>query len=250
MTLSESQKLMYQPLNRLLSQIYSSFPNQKKIPSTELLNTFLNTSNKNNKLLKFIPQDQKLQFPELGYEQRIYKHGLIATRENNWHDFFNAMVWLMFPKTKSALNAIHFHEEAKQKDNKRSRKRDLLTLFDENGVIVIANKKISELIKNHHWQQLFVHNKELWQNGEIKLHTFGHALYEKYLNPYIGMTAHAIIIENDSETDTNLDILISSNMLLKDKTDLMPLPLLGIPGWHTNQNSEFYNNQNYFRKKS
>ena len=31
------------------------------------------------------------------YESRIAETGEIATRENNWHDLFNALVWLSFP---------------------------------------------------------------------------------------------------------------------------------------------------------
>ena len=73
-------------------------------------------------------------------------------------------------------------------------------------------------------------------------------MFEKYLNPYIGMTAQALLLET---SDENVDQFISEGILnrkiLLSKAELSPLPVLGIPGWHPNQNNEFYANKNYFR---
>ena len=57
------------------------------------------------KPLVFTKQSAELLDDGMHYEQRIFQRGLIATRENNWHDLFNAMMWLKYPKIKSALNA-------------------------------------------------------------------------------------------------------------------------------------------------
>ena len=40
------------------------------------------------------------------YETRIAEAGQISTREN-WHDFFNALQWLSFPKAKSVMSEMH-----------------------------------------------------------------------------------------------------------------------------------------------
>ena len=53
--------------------------------------------------LRFVAQDDALPFPALGYAQRIASHGLIVTRPDNWHDAFNALTWVLFPRTKLAL---------------------------------------------------------------------------------------------------------------------------------------------------
>ncbi|MBL8391935.1 MAG: DUF3025 domain-containing protein, partial [Candidatus Accumulibacter sp.] len=37
----------------------------------------------------------------LDYETRIWLTGEVATRPDNWHDFFNALVWFAFPNTKA-----------------------------------------------------------------------------------------------------------------------------------------------------
>ena len=41
------------------------------------------------------------------YECRIWDSGEVETRPDNWHDFFNALVWLSFPQTKIAVSAAH-----------------------------------------------------------------------------------------------------------------------------------------------
>lgn len=63
--------------------------------------------NANAKSLSFNPQygisDQ------LGYEAYIYKTGEIPTRDN-FHDFFNALIWLRFPLIKQTLNHLQYKE--------------------------------------------------------------------------------------------------------------------------------------------
>ncbi len=247
---TESEQLMYGPLKTLIKSSYPDFltRNLSNLPSVNKLNNLLKQTNLNNKPLKFINQDENLLFPELGYEERVYNHGLIAHRHTNWHDFFNALAWLKFPKAKSAINAKHFQEIKRQTSNLRSKKRDLLTLFDECGVIVFANENIKNLIQQHQWKELFINHRNSWLKGKIKVVTFGHAMYEKYLNPYIGMTAKALVI---NPIITNVDQYLASNLLndvlLLCSKDLLPLPVLGIPGWYKSQKNNFYSNSNYFR---
>ena len=241
---------MFQPIKPALSDVMPEKwqGNAEMLPSCETLNKGFLFQNRNQKPLKFVCQDDNLPYLSLGYEQRIFEHGLIATRKNNWHDFFNAMVWKTFPKTKSAINAIHSQEIEKQKDSLRSNRRDILTLFDECGIIVIAEENVTQLIKNHHWYDLFIKNKQHWLDGTIKVITFGHAMYEKYLTPYIGMTAKALLV---SQKVDNIDKFLATKIIndecLIQKRELLPLPVLGIPNWYEAQNEAFYANKKYFR---
>lgn len=247
---SKQEKLFFHPLTKVINSCYPAFIHRdlSQLPNSSLLNKNFTQINANDKPLKFVQQDGGLGFPNLGYEQRIYHQGLIATRKNNWHDFFNAMVWHAFPKTKIALNAIHIKEINVQTTSVRSRKRDLLTLFDECGVIIIANDSILSLIKEHKWQQLFIDHKKSWISGDIKVITFGHAMFEKYLSPYIGMTAQALLLEKEPDNlDSFLNSQLIDNQLLQTKKELSPLPLLGIPYWSDHQTSLFYANKDYFR---
>ena len=72
------------------------------------------------------------------YELRIHDEGIVPMRVANWHDFFNAVVWLTFPHIKSALNRGHARELRSNLASTRNRRRDALTLFDESGVLVFS----------------------------------------------------------------------------------------------------------------
>ena len=43
----------------------------------------------------------------LDWERAIAATGCVRLREGSWHDAFNALAWLAFPRTKAALNAVH-----------------------------------------------------------------------------------------------------------------------------------------------
>lgn len=259
---TDQQRLMYAPIAQWLNEALPgeqqrdiNSADESQLPNTSVLNQGFNAVNTNNQTLHFVTQNEDLPHAQLAYEERIFLHGIIATR-NNWHDYFNALVWKRFPHIKSALNAIHHQEMIKQSGSQRSRKRDLLTLFDECGVIIIADQPVLDMIKNHQWQELFVENKELWLTGEIQVITFGHAMFEKYIQPYIGMTAQALLFSSEqfntnkiTDIDDHIGQCLVNNTLLQSKAELSPLPILGIPDWHDDQDQQFYANTQYFRPK-
>lgn len=223
-------------------------------------------------------QDNTLPFPEMGYEERVYKKGIISTREENWHDLFNAFIWLLFPKTKVLLNELHMQELKKQPGKKRTPARDAITHIDESGIIIASSDaSLLAALKNHQWQEVFVQSRELWlqdglQDGlpegnkekqKIGAFVFGHGMYEKAFKPFIGFTGKAYCLEVDKDfyqqdkmaqyrmLDQLLCHDIKQKNSLNDSSQLSPLPILGIPGWSKNNESpEFYENKNYFRAKS
>ncbi len=75
------------------------------------------------------------------YERWIFESGDIPTRAKNLHDFFNALIWVNFPRAKFALHkkALVFHTEWQESEHyqagKRSPLQDRLTCFDEGGVV-------------------------------------------------------------------------------------------------------------------
>jgi hypothetical protein len=200
------------------------------------------------------------------YESRIYLKGELQTRLANWHDFFNAMCWLQFPKTKAALNALHF-ERSKNRPagTNRSPLENAITLFDECGAVIVADdESILDLIRHHQWQDLFWHHKAAF-GKHIQCYVVGHAMHEKSLTPYIGMTAHTVVLKQSSdffeqdypEQLKAIDQTISDawlgklpNHKIERPRDLQPFPLLGVPGWWgQTQDEAFYSNDAYFRSK-
>jgi hypothetical protein len=195
------------------------------------------------------------------YEVRVYELGEVQTRADNWHDLFNALVWLTFPKTKAVLNAHHYREiRARRGEPHRGTARDVLTLFDEGGVIVAAaGPELPALLRDFRWKELF------WRRRadvlrSMRFHVFGHAIYEKALEPYPGVTAKALILEVPralldaplaqqlAELDARaVDHFRSENSLASTRA-LPPLPVLGVPGWaRANESEAYYDDASQFR---
>ncbi|WP_455208623.1 DUF3025 domain-containing protein [Kaarinaea lacus] len=219
----------------------------------------------NGKYLRFVAQGDKPQRLEEGYEPRIYLQGEIQTRLHNWHDFFQVLVWRMFPKTKTAVNELHYGAIKKRLENdpechQRSALENALTQFDECGAVILSSEpELLRLIKNFEWQTLFwQHRNKIHQ--QLKCIVFGHALYEKALNPYIGLTAHSILVPVTPQfltqsidqlvaaTDAALTSLFQPNPRITTPGDFSPFPLLGMPGWDArNEQKSYYENTRYFR---
>jgi len=222
------------------------------------LNDYEAIFKKNNMEVKPVPQSEVIRCFEEQYEPRVYLKGELQTRLKNWHDFFNALIWLKFPITKKMLNALHYEQaRLREAGSNRSTLENRITQFDECGAVIVSNdQKLLDLIENHQWQDLFINEMQQFDSN-LQCVIFGHAIFEKAMNPYIGMTCHCILI-NDSKllNDVHqgnfeaLDKKIAifwKNAHKIENLKLKPLPLLGIPGyWHL-QNSEFYKNTSYFR---
>ena len=56
---------------------------------------------------RLVSQTPDLLADGLHYEQRIAERDQIATREANWHDLFNALIWIRHPAIKRAMNVRH-----------------------------------------------------------------------------------------------------------------------------------------------
>jgi Protein of unknown function (DUF3025) len=207
-----------------------------------------------------VAQSTAIESFEDQYEPRVYLKKELQTRTENWHDFFNAMIWMNFPQTKKMLNSLHFNTASNRKPGtNRSTLENRITQFDECGAVVItSNKALLELIRNHQWKELFIEHKDSFEN-EIKCVIFGHAIFEKALTPYIGMTCHCILIEDKKllkaaqEADyTSLDLHLAElwEHTISNKVERFnALPVLGIPGYWSDQSVNFYNNEKYFRSK-
>lgn len=210
--------------------------------------------NRSGSTICFLPA-AKLQ--GVDYERHIFETGQVSTRENNWHDLFNAMVWCRLPRLKATMNALHYEQLLLQKDGRRGRLRDALTLLDESGVLVSSsNIEVLNALACRDWDTAFVTCRESWAE-ETQVLVCGHAILEKFLNPYKSVTAHALLIQvPDRITDEDTDRLLASSLRkpgwLDSPACLSPLPLMGIPGWWTatKQDPSFYGDRDVFRLMS
>ncbi|HUX90038.1 MAG TPA: DUF3025 domain-containing protein [Gallionellaceae bacterium] len=215
--------------------------------------------------LRFVPQESGRMGFEAQYEPRCYLSGEVQTRSDNWHDLFNALVWLTFPRAKAAINTRHYQaliHGADASGSQRGRVRDMATLLDESGVIVVcANAELAELLHTFQWQELFWQRREQVRSA-MGFYIFGHGLYEKTLQPYVGMTGQGLVL-HVSEDFFNLALAAQLHYLdvrlaeyLHDPVhclsprELNPVPLLGVPGWSPeNEHATYYENTSYFRAR-
>ena len=203
--------------------------------------------------------------PGAAYEAFIHAHQQIPTR-NNAHDFFNGLCWLRFPKTKRRLNQLQAQAiEQNGIQAQRGPLRDAITLMDENAVLLFAPETVWRALRNKDWPSLFLTHRSDWQRCRMVI--FGHALLEKLLTPYKGITGHVLCLPlpdkllrrdastemphaqqliRDADTDDWLSEQVSADFL--QTKPFTPLPMLGVPGWWPdNENPEFYADKNVFR---
>ena len=179
------------------------------------------------------------------YELKVFRTGEVETRPDSWHDFFNALVWLAFPRSKARINAMHAAAMARE-EGKRGPLRDLLTVFDEGGAIVLCDDaQLIALLNKGEWKKLF------WESRERVLHAmriavFGHAVMEKAVEPWPGIACKALLVRPGIDLDEAVHAWLGTLKPGASPRDLGPVPVFGYPGWAA-QDEAFYDDARYFR---
>jgi hypothetical protein len=123
-------------------------------------------------------------------------------------------------------------------------------------LVLATDPSLLDDLRSFRWKRL------LWERRQqvltsMRFFVFGHALFEKALRPYVGLTAHALLLTVPLDflsaplaaTLAAADRLASRAIASIDTPRaLSPVPVLGVPGWwHENEEAAFYDNANYFR---
>jgi len=258
-----SRALPFAPLRPFMSRLRDD-----KFPGLAELNGLLANRDsairvRNGQALRWVPQSQgKLPF-DAQYEPRCYLQGEVQTREYNWHDLFNALVWMRFPRAKAAINARHYAalcDAGGGAAKGRGATRDAATLLDESGVIVAcASPDLGRLLREFRWKELFWERRAQLPDA-LDFCLFGHGLYEKALKPYVGMTGQGLLLDVGSDyfampaeqraayLDELLAAYLDDPAHCSNTRELTPVPLLGIPDWdECNADPAYYDNTAYFR---
>ena len=258
------QSVLFTPLHPLLLDFKAS-----DFPRVDDLNALLAARRptitvQSGLPLRFVAhQPEKLPF-EMQYEPRCYLHGKVQMRSEAWHDLFNALVWMTFPKAKAAINARHYLDltSASGNPNRRSAVRDTVTLFDESGTVVAcADTGLGQLLRDFKWKELFWQRRQQ-VNASMGFYLFGHGLYQKALQPYIGMTGQGLLVVVEQQffswplarqlgyLDERLAAYLNAPEHCRNTRELAPVPILGVPGWATgNLREDYYDNISYFRSR-
>lgn len=212
--------------------------------------------------LRFAAQDQRLLSDGLHYERRIAQQGIIATRPNNWHDLFNALVWASYPKLKLALNRLQVRDLGKGPRGNRTRYQQSLTHVDEAGLLVATEHDfLLDAIDGHDWHGLFAVQRAAW-GTHICVHVFGHALFDLARKPHLTLAGKALLFkvppgfcglpfhDRAQRLDACAAQAVSEGRLAADPADMPSLPLAGIPGWRAdNEHADFIRHAPCFRPK-
>jgi hypothetical protein len=214
--------------------------------------------------LRFVAQTPALLADGLHYEERIARLGRIASRENDTHDAFNALMWLGHEALKRAMNARQVADIARVGPKQRTRGQCALTHFDEAGAIVwLSDAALVSAWNAHDWRTLFVTHRDAW-GARIAVTIIGHALFDFALDHDEAPVAKAlaVLVDADDIAERNRDAVIASwpeaeasiartiaaGRWLADPQELRPLPLAGIPGWNDGgQSDDFYASAPCFR---
>jgi DUF3025 family protein len=194
-----------------------------------------------------------------GYDLFIETTGLIPTRPRNWHDFFNACIWARFPRMKLRTLARSVEERRARLQPKRSALSNWLTHFDECGLVVRTNEpELLAMIRQLRWRELFIEQRRLLER-RARVACFGHATLEGLREPHLGLMGKALLwhdpdFDPDRDPDDDvpaLDAWLEARLQQGTPPRLHPLPVLGLPGWHSpNQSASFYDNRDYFRERA
>lgn len=215
----------------------------RNAPSLDLLNSFSeekNLKSESGKPIRFVPPSASDPY----YEVHLYETGRVQTRPDSKHDLFNALAWLAFPKTKARINAMHA-AEIPNEGGRRGRLRDMLTIFDEGGAIVVGGEAIRVLVREARWRELFVE-----RHRDFRIVVVGHAVLEQALQlstrPHPGITCKVIFADASRDLDAQAAHWLATTG--KTPRDLPPLPVFGYPGWFPGSGQPaFYSDESYFR---
>lgn len=122
------------------------------------------------------------------YEASV-NEGRVPTREGSWHDTFNVLAFLAWPRAKRALHARVAalqvmrrqrggEPSRRQAPAPRSREEDALTLLDETALVVLADAEAAlafdEARRGAAWGEVTA----LVEAKRLQIRWFGHALLE------------------------------------------------------------------------
>jgi len=184
------------------------------------------------------------------YEAGILATGQVPTRARNWHDLLNALTWLALPHTKCALNAVQC-QALDVTAPQRGPLADAATLFDESGMVLAGpDPSLAVDLAARRWRRALVDRRSDW--AAVTVIAVGHAVLEKLLAPWPGITAKCTFLELPASPDVKgVDEALArlwGQGGITQPTDLFPLPVLGVPGWWPeNENPGFYDNEKIFR---
>lgn len=119
------------------------------------------------------------------YDGRITRLGEVPTRERDWHDFFNALCFMTFPRAKRVLHRRQYGllsrritPGSSRLPSTRTSEQDALTLFDEGGAVIAAEADAYQQLVAADDATRYDVLARARDAGQARVIPFGHALFE------------------------------------------------------------------------
>lgn len=254
-------RVLFEPIAALLAEFAAP-----ALPGAERLSELLrrvapDAASGGGRPIRFVPPPPG----DPAYEAHIFATGEVPTRHDDWHDFFNALAWCVWPRAKTACNTLHLQEQARRRDAGlagRGPLRDALTQLDECGVVVVsADAEIPALLAAHEWETVFWRERARLA-ATTRFLVFGHGTWDQLRQPFFGLCAKALYRVVDAawlalpekaqqrETDAWLAAHLVARASDLAPRNLSPLPLMGIPGvTPDNAAADYYRDTRQFRPR-
>ncbi len=126
-------------------------------------------------------------------------------------------------------------------------------------IVACSDLRLAQLLVDFKWKELFWINRDA-VIASMKFFLFGHAIYEKALQPFTGVTGRGVIFLVAADffaaaleqqlrmLDEKLAGYLNNPQHFNCTAELAPIPILGIPGWNAeNEREAYYENEAYFR---
>ncbi len=134
------------------------------------------------------------------YDANIHARRAVPTRAGSWHDFLNALVWAMYPRSKWALHTRQHRLVTRGLDpatgklpGARTPEQDTLALFDEGGLVVASALVLEtgDAIEG------------AIASGHAKAVVFGHAIYEGIVLGVPWPAVRAVVVNAQKREDVD-----------------------------------------------
>jgi len=203
---------------------------------------------------RFEPQDAAGVQRAGGFDRFIAEHSSIPTRTGSFHDLFGGLIWLHFPRLKTAIHRVQLTAAGAV----RTAREHAATHFDESGVIVVSSEpRVFRGLAELDWPGVFWERRDELLTSTQFL-AFGHGRLDALRTPHPKLMGMALFVHVRPallklvapELRALLDEELAQELpiFLTEPGRLQPLPVLGVPGWAPAQSVEFYRNEGYFRR--
>ncbi len=161
------------------------------------------------------------------YEGKVVELREVPTRLDDWHDLFNALAFICFPRAKWALHSRQYRllqariaPTARTLPGARTREQDALSLLDEGGLLVAVPESVYHAAPSD-FDAFEAFILELSRAGMARAVPFGHALFEHLVLGRDDMAGTVVLLPVPS--------IPRSDIALREQLDILLAARLGDP---------------------